>query len=215
MDRELLSEYNRLWRRTRHFQALQKQRPYLHDYKANQDRLRLMGQLEVWCRARAIEPKAWLWYLFDRRRWSYPPKLTAKELLADARCGDFRTWDFTGYRAYCHEQPEGVFAPLYDPNRDVTPAVEMDKARWLREGAPEQCLSRIWSETLGYHPYSRVCALCALAAQCAHALQAGLPFDVLALRRGEISSDTARMQYTARSAATPTRTAPHGLTPRG
>lgn len=90
-----------------------------------------------------------------------------------------------------HDIQHGV---VFDPNRDISGTTEAYKRRHLMDGDPQLCMERMSVETFGYHPRSLVCARCPLAQACAGRLQASVNFDILALRRGEITAQQAVRQ---------------------
>jgi len=198
LGHQLLMDYNHFRKSTRHYQRLRSTRPAIANLKSTPARLRALEEMVVWCREKSVDPRAWLYFLFARAKWHYPPQLDAAHLTATKHFPDFHQFDFGYFRRYLVECNSATISdPVFDPRRDLAPAVEDFKRSLLHQNAHDRCMEMMDSETYGYHPRSTVCARCPVAGQCAQQLQAGLSFDVLALRRGHTTLDAIRMQVTA------------------
>jgi hypothetical protein len=132
----------------------------------------------------------WLHSLFDARHWTYAPPFP--QLRSHKHLQRFKTMRRGSTHFSARVQRESNEAAVqshsnYDPNRDVTATVENLKRHYLDSGQPQSCISSL-QETLGFHPRSLVCARCPYAQPCAQQLQAMVPFDIQALRRGEITA---------------------------
>lgn len=182
---------------TANYKRMRAERPYLRQMKATSARLKLFESMAVWCSVRGLAAREWLCSLFVSRRWLYAPKLERAHLESEKHlrrfpdCADYRMLELRQRQA----QPAGVG---FDPNVDILPAVELLKQQFLKDGRAADCMAGMFSTTYGYHPRSGVCGRCPLAQSCAAQLCAGIPFDILALRRGELSSEAARTQALAR-----------------
>lgn len=161
------------------------------------DRRRLLSSLSVWCREKSLEPRLWLFSLFHIRRWLFAP--TWKQLMGSEKSIAYyhRLSDLSLYEAYTRRERQAQLTAagaVYDPNRDLSGTVEQQKKYYIDRGRADVCIDQMHMSqgTLGFHPRSLICARCPLSQACAQRLQAGAPFDILALRRGEITADQAR-----------------------
>ncbi len=163
------------------------------------ERLRALERLAVFCEKHSVSPRLYLYSLFQVRKWLYAPrwehlndKAFAKHL---PRLENIT--DISFYRERMNHEArraEEVEVPRYDPNRDISNTVESLKRRYLSAGDSFRCVSRMATETFGYHPRSAVCAQCPLQQQCKTKLLSSVSFDILALRRGEITARQAQLQ---------------------
>lgn len=192
----LLLDYNTYRQKTHHiFQQAALHGRHMRTFlKAKPDRMDALEQMVVWCRARQVEPRLWLYFLFACRGWRFPPMLTKGALCSEkmlAKFGKRKALDF--FVAHTMENP--VTAPAgYDPNRDLTSGVEAHKAKLLAESAPHTCRSSMLTETLGYHPQSKHCARCPEARACVLELESLVPFSMVAVRIGRLRSEDAERQ---------------------
>jgi hypothetical protein len=168
-----------------------------HALKATPARLQIAGQVLAFCRAEAIDSGLWLFFLFRQRRWLLPPAFRADVLCSTRPLPAFRAGvpDLNAYRQHRLDEQQRARVESgdagYDPNRDVSSAVEQTKARYA--GDPTGCMAAM-DTTLGFHPHSRICQACPCAHACAAALTARVGFDILALRAGRLTQAQAQEQ---------------------
>lgn len=199
--RLLFEDYCYYRQHTAHVQKLKQERPYLRDLKVTPQRLKLFSRMAKWCSDQGFNPREWLYSLFVSRRWLFCPKLETAHLLSQKHIPRYHALqDYTLYRQRIMEQ-ESMKAPdlgTFDPNRDLSHTAEENKAAYLRAGRAEECMAQMFNSTFGYHPRSAVCSRCPVAVVCRDQLARSVDFDVLALRRGEITSEQARAQALSR-----------------
>lgn len=195
---ELLSDFNRYRGLTNHTQAI-RSRVRCSDLGPAKG-LPAMARLDEWCRAHGLDSRRWLYYLFRKRHWLYAPPLhqlipskrSLKKALADyAAMGDAPVYAATIYRET--EAVRRQTGADFDVNRDVSAMAEARKRIYLGEGRPDKCIEQMLTETYGYHPKSVVCARCPVWRDCAARLQASVAFDIMALRRGELTLQQAQV----------------------
>lgn len=194
---QLFGDYCHYRRQTAYFQQMQRKRPYQRDLKTSAERDRVLGEMVEFCRARAIPPRQWLYYLFSRRKWLFPPGLDRASLLSQRAVPGYQGWgQFSGFQKRMRETAAIVegerMERVFDPNRDLNRSVELLKESLVARGQAGWCRDRILSDTLGYHPRSHTCHRCPEQQLCAEQLCRSVPFDILALRRGEITSAQAK-----------------------
>lgn len=185
----LLEDYN-LWRGRCSAIVKQREKHRVSELKPNDERLEILAEMDAWCAERRIDSRLWLFLCFRLHRWFYPPQITRGTLLAEAKIVDYR--NMTGLDAYRRHVAPKSAPRTFDPNRDLARHVEAQKARLVDGGRASLCLALGIEETLGFHPRSAVCARCPLAEPCRVALVAFVDFDILALRRGEITAEQAQ-----------------------
>ena len=199
--RQLFRDYCYYRQHTAHVQKLKKERPYLRDLKETPARLKLFAHMAKWCEDQGINPREWVYSLFVSRRWLFCPKLDRAHLQSKKHIPKFRQLrDYILYRKRQMEQ-ESVEAPgpeVFDPNRDMSHTAEDAKAAYVRVGQYVICMANMATETFGFHPKSAVCARCLAAKECQEKLAQSVNFDVLALRRGEITSEEAQAKALSR-----------------
>jgi hypothetical protein len=188
---QLLDDYNDYLVRTAHWRKL----PRASRRRATPANLKVMRELTEWCEAREIEPPIWIYSLFSARYWTFAPPF--KQLRSEKHLAKFRGQKQRGSTFFTNrvqkELNEAGAAGAYDPNRDISGTTENLKRSYLSCGMQQVCMSEV-NATLGYHPRSGVCAGCSIARECAAQLQAQMPFDIMALRRGEITAEHAQAQ---------------------
>jgi len=198
--RQLFRDFCYYRQHTAHVQQLKRERPYLRDLKETPARLKIFARMAKWCEDRQINPREWLYSLFVSRRWLFCPKMEAAHFQSEKHLPKFRKLqDFDLFKQRqadqaAHRIPESRF----DSNRDISHAAEEAKAAYLRSGQVDQCMAVMAIETFGYHPRSKLCMRCPGAVECQRRLVQSVTFDVLALRRGEITSEQARAQALSR-----------------
>jgi hypothetical protein len=195
LPERLMDDYNRYWFETLHIRKMREDGSHLRPMKATAERLQLFAEMVVWCRGQEIDPRIWLYVLFRSRAWRFAPKLTKGSLeTTNAKIHELyqNLGGLDAYRRQTTERSQG--RSRFDPNRDVDPTVEQLKMRYLQAGAPMDCMTQMVERTLGYHPGSGVCVHCPAANECAQRLQDFADFDILALRSGRLTSESAMAQ---------------------
>lgn len=190
---KLLEDYNYYRAYTRHVKELTDQGRRIKNVVATPERLRVLEELCGWCRSRRIDPRLWLYTLFQARQWLFAPKF--EQLMSEKHIVRYRNasnLDF--YHRRMREEATARRAQagdVFDRNRDISPSVESLKRVYLAKDRPEQCMAAMEAETYGFHPRSLVCGRCRLAKQCETKLRELVVFDIIALRRGEITAEEA------------------------
>ena len=189
---ELLSDFNQYRARTFHTQQMRAAGP-CRDVGPKRGLPPLVA-MDTWCRSQGIDSRRWLYYLFRKRHWLFAPALTqlipSKRNLKKALASYAEMTDTPAFAATIYRETEAARREAgadFDPNRDLSPLAETRKRIYLGEGRPDKCMAQMLTETYGYHPKSVTCARCPATYQCALQLQGSVPFDIMALRRGEIT----------------------------
>ena len=195
--RLLLRDYN-TWRdRTNHIQQLRKKHP-MRQLGETQERLAVFESMAQWCEEQSLDPRLWLYSLFQTRRWLFAPKLnqlrSPKHIIRYKRLQGTQAFE-SRVRQEFHQQQlrEGG---VFDPNRDMSTTTEYRKQRYQTLGLHSDCMHD--TECYGFHPRSAVCARCPVARTCYEHLQAQVPFDILSLRKGEMTVEQAQVAAAAR-----------------
>lgn len=161
--------------------------------KATPARVALLSETRDWCVARGLDPRRWIFTLFDARRFDYPPKMRAGDLMSERLVRYYEMARHLGYLSNRLLQTKPVPVDGYvDAQRDTIYAVEGLKERYAASDQRVRCMTESLTRTLGYHPKSKVCATCPVALQCAERLALTHDFDIIALRKGKISLDEVR-----------------------
>ena len=152
-----------------------------------------------WCAERNIDPRHWLYSLFQTRKWLHIVRYD--QLISPNHLKRYTpTKQSVGFQNRIREEwttqrkSEGN---SYDPNRDTSNTTESLKRRYLSFDEADACMGSM-PETLGFHPKSDVCGGCSLREDCAVQLQTLVNFDIQALRRGEITAQDAQMAAVSR-----------------
>ena len=167
-------------------------------------REQLMLKMSDWAVERRIDPRRWLWGLHELRSWRFPPVLSSSHIMSVKIIPKYeRLTDDSRFQKKLLEdqhQKDLTKGRQFDPNRDVHPTIEGIKRRYLEAGdaGAVRCMSQMYEQTLGYHPISRVCIRCPLWQQCLNRLERTTTFDILALREGRLSADSAQAQAARR-----------------
>lgn len=195
--RQLFSDYCHYRRQTAHFQNLRNRGAHLKDPRFTEAHRQVLEELVSWCRGKLVPPRQWLYYLFARRRWLFPPGCNRANLLSEKALPGYAGWK--GYDFFQKRLCETANATeavglehSWDPNRDLSYGVELLKGSLVARGQVDRCRVGISSQTYGYHPRSHVCKSCSAQVACAQELIGLVHFDILALRRGEITSAQAQ-----------------------
>jgi hypothetical protein len=194
---QLFGDYCFYRRQTANIRALKNKGARISDPELNAERAEVFGALVVFCKQHAVPPRQWLYYIFARRRWLYSPRCDRANLLCERALAGYRSWpDFSGFQkriAATEAQREAIYLDhVYDPNRDLNHSVELLKGALVARGQVDRCLVGMHSQTFGYHPRSHICQRCMVRFVCAEQLRGAVNFDILALRRGEITSAQAQ-----------------------
>ena len=197
---KLFLDYNAYRLQTLSIQTRRDRGEYVNSYKLTLDRLNLFLEMAEWCRERQLDPRLWLYVLFRARKWTFPPQLKKSHLCSKNMIERYKKVaekDYLdGYRAkLLDEQTET--ATDFDPNRDLNHSTEGLKKWFLEKHLEQKCMSESFVRTLGFHPKSLHCANCALREPCAKQLIDFVDFDIMALRRGEITAAQAKAQASA------------------
>lgn len=192
---QLWTDFNYYWLRTTNIQkVVQSGRP-IRTRKLTLERYELFCALYDWCVQKDVDPRLWVFALFRARRWMYAPQLERGHLMSERflDSGKYQRvvhrGTLDGYRLYKKGPVKGL-----DPNRDLIPGAEQKKRVWQQNGQSDVCMLMTLSDSYGYHPESRWCRQCSLQAECQQRLTTSVNFDILALRRGEMTVEQARAQ---------------------
>ena len=192
---KLFIDYNIYRAQTSALQKARAKNGVARRYKPTIKRLEFFSELIVWCRQRSLDPRLWLYHLFRSKMWMWPPPL---EPLTKARGHFFseksipkyekllRMNILDGYAGRLYEKPPPENA--FDPNRDISIPVEQQKQNYVDTFQTERCMLEMHVTTFGFHPKSSVCERCPAKVECARHLVGFVSFDIMALRRGDISS---------------------------
>jgi len=188
---QLLADWSYYRTLTKHYHTLQGQGARFGAKKMTTELRTLMEELISWCREKHLEPRLWLFSLFKNRGWQGAPQLLRGHLLSDKQVPRYRRMSGIGFfgrrmRATAKDAAQEEF---FDPNRDTAPAVEALKRSFV--GKPQECLNQVLDRTLGFHPKSTVCLSCTVKTKCSIKIQGYVMFDIIALRKGELSSGDA------------------------
>lgn len=156
-------------------------------------RLQALDAMAVWCGQNGLDAELWLYSLFRRSWMRFAPRfdqlVPSKRTLKKQIARYHGLGDVPLYRDRCRMKIQlrvTAEGGNYDPNRDLSSTTEAVKRLYLADRDPVGCMSD--GRTLGYHPRSTVCAGCSSRETCTLRLQTTMPFDILALRRGEITA---------------------------
>jgi len=191
----LLGDWNVYMHATQHAHQLRQAGRHVGMRKPLPANLAVLADMVAWCKEQGVEPRLWMFHLFARTNWRFPPKWPGS-FRSEAALEKFRRTIGRSNLAFFRRRVSASKVAAedgqaYDPNRDTTPSVEGLKARYLESGQEDRCMGEMLLRTLGYHPRSDVCGRCRLREECAVRLEGTMPFPVLALRSGRITSDEA------------------------
>ncbi len=200
---QLLAQYNKYRMATADVHARRSRGEYVRELtmtgRVGGELVRNLCEMIPACRERSLDPALWLYSLFKSRVWSRSPNANQLSIFSEK---NLRHYHLVGAQsqpmlsAQMRQQVTESRAARgdtgYDQNRDLTPGAEALKRRFSREGDYERCMEGMSTSTLGYHPKSIVCSQCPIAESCALKLRSMVPFDIIALRRGDITSEQAK-----------------------
>lgn len=194
---QLFEDYAYYRLHTRHYQEQIRTRP-MRSLKKSPDRLEQLSKLLAFCEEHDVDARAFLHSRFQTYRWNFAPpwhhlvpgsKATTKKSLDQYNA----LREAPLYAKRIQQNQQNIIADTtFDPNRDINPSIETVKRRYLATGDVARCVSESQTLTLGYHPKSTVCARCSAQSECEAQLRASVPFDIVALRRGDLSADQAK-----------------------
>jgi len=197
MLERIFEDYLHYRRNTAHYCQMKERLPYMREPKLNEERRNALQNMIGWCQQNSLDPRWFLYSLFHARKWIAAPRWdqlvpgtnkTAKKAIARYKALNRAPLFLQRVDAELQASQENN----YDPNRDISTTTENIKRNYLAVYDTDRCIAEMQTTTLGYHPKSLVCARCPVAKKCAEMLQATVPFDILALRRGEITTDQAK-----------------------
>lgn len=203
---QLFEDYKHYRHHTANYIRVKKERPYFREMKLRADRAKALKEMELWCRRKGVDPRWWLYSLFSSREWVAAPKFeqlvpktkrTEKKALARYEALQEAPLYAQQITNRIQQDRRDQYT-TYDPNRDISGTVENIKRRYLSEHDAQRCVDEMSSVTFGYHPKSLVCARCPLMTECEARLRKTVPFDIVALRRGDITIDEAKRAYHGR-----------------
>lgn len=195
LARTLFRDFSCYREQTTYVKQQRQKNPFIKSLSENETRLKLFDDLAQWCSEHKVEPRAWLFYLFAARHWSFPPRLTLAHLCSETLLSRHsRFHDYQAFREYLDRERAWKY-PLekkFDPNVDLTSGVEALKCSYQAIGRGDLCMALLETETFGYHPQSPICGKCSVWTECLHRLRELVDFDILALRTGRITALQAR-----------------------
>jgi hypothetical protein len=196
---QLLRQFNQWRRKTAHFQSQATLHP-MKDLAAvtkKENRIDQLNRLIAWCNGEGIDPERWIYTMFSARNWKHCPpfqtlipknKSKSKTYQLYFQSRETPEYDRVVHqRVEVHQMQSGQ---RYDPNRDLGTVSENLKRQYLSEGRANECMENM-NQTLGYHPRSIACARCPVQGLCANRLQSVVSFNIIALRRGDITAEQA------------------------
>lgn len=192
----LFDDYLHYRRHTAHYRRVQEERPYLREPKLNPERRKRLQEMLDFCEENDLDPRWWLYSLFHARQWiaavrwdHLVPRTNKTKVRALDRYRKLNSAPLLE-KSMWKKPMEGPSAVL-DVNRDLLVSVENLKRRYREYQLVDRCMDDSRNVTYGFHPKSQVCVECSLAKECESRLRSMFPFDIIALRRGEITSDQA------------------------
>ncbi len=190
----LLNDYNFYRFQTNSIKSKRAAGAYIVSLASTPERLSFFDRLIKWCADHSIDPRHWLHSLFVARHWMFAPPL--KQLISPKHLKRYEGMgDMPGYRARIAAEQHALddaAGRVFDCNRDVSHSAETLKMRYVQLGQAGRCMELMSTETFGYHPKSKVCGVCPIKIACEAMLLANVNFDIMALRRGEITSQQAK-----------------------
>jgi len=199
MIEQLLDDYGYYRTHTGHAHQMRSEGKRVLWPKMDKKKRAALQKMNDWCQRNGIDSRLWLYSLFKVRRWMFAPRWDQlvpskkNEKKATARYHGLEEVALYQQRIQQQVHQERVAeGQVFDPNRDLSSTAEGYKRAYMDRGSMQQCMDESMTRTYGYHPKSLVCARCHLAKECEHRIQAYMPFDVTALRAGELTSEQAQ-----------------------
>jgi len=166
---------------TLNIKKLKQEKPFIRGLVYTEERAVLFNELILWCNAKRIPVRKWLYSLFVTRRWMYAPKLEVSHFCSEKHIPKFhKVRDYRFFNTYLAEK--GSKKGVFDPNIEITLAVEQRKRELLLKGGSKLCQQFMEYETFGFHPKSSICKYCNDWFQCAQSLNKLVGFDIFRLR---------------------------------
>lgn len=188
----LLEDYNDYRFRTHHIQQLRQNGQNVHSL--GRKRLSAFEGLQEWCAEHQVDARRWLCSLFEARRWLFAPPLN--QLKSKKHLKRYSKMDtIPVFRNRIQQERQtrlNTAGEVFDPNRDLSASAETLKRRYLTLSTYDRCIEKMDDETYGYHPRSTVCQECPAQHTCSTMLQAKVGFDIMALRRGQMTAEQAQ-----------------------
>ena len=188
---QAFNDFNEYNQKTGSYQHNKARNSWLRPYKLTAERLLLFGELVDWCEERKLDVRFYVYVLFHSRAWRYAPRLAKGHLMSEKMVKRYEGYRgaMDGYRRrVSKDEPKKKH---FDPNKDTSRPNEIYKQRLQSEGKSRRCLNEFAARTYGFHPKSDVCERCDLKGECLAALERYMGFDVLALRKGDITVERA------------------------
>lgn len=191
---QLLADWNYYRLQTHHVHELREKNVYVKAKKMDAGTREVLNDMREWCATHSLEPRLWIFALFKLRQWMYAPKLTHGCLLSTNLIPKYKRMSGIGFFRLRRRvtQRQDREDDMFDPNRDLSPAVEGIKRQFVQTDNAGTCMAQMLDRTLGWHPKSPVCLGCPVACECAIRLCGLVRFNVLALRRGKITTQQAQ-----------------------
>jgi hypothetical protein len=194
--RQLLDDFNEYRHHTNEIFKVKQRGKYARPLKMNDERKTAFNNMILFCTKHEIDPRMWLYFLFSNKKWLYTPKFS--QLCIETNVAKFQNLKAAPKfqkkirnEVFQKQKSEGR---TYDCNRDIAASSEALKRRYVESQDFVRCMDEMMSKTFGYHPKSLVCARCPAMNDCKRKLENMMPFDVMALRSGEITSVQAQEQ---------------------
>lgn len=151
-----------------------------------------LSRMVEFCTDRQIDPRLWVYTMFKARKFLFAPK--PEHFCSEKHISKYHalTTAAVSRVSYAKQQQLAIQTERresgagYDQTRDITPAAEVVKERYVALGEYQRCIDEMQIRTLGFHPRSRVCTSCPAAQACLMKLQ-GLVghMDIVAIRAGQ------------------------------
>ena len=182
---QLFDDYNYYRAHTHHYK-MQQQNHYMRACKLTPDREQALSRLIDWCLQEELDARRWMAVIYYRRKFLYAPRWDQLTPKSKATRKLYETGTLPLYDQRLREEQEAHVIESLNPNRDIIPAAEILKDKYLKQGLGRDCITDMRS-TYGYHPLSLACRRCPVAHECREVVKSCFPFDVLALREGRVT----------------------------
>lgn len=178
----LLGDYNAYRLHTGNVRRLSASGARVVLLKAKPERVQALQAMADWCETHRIDPRLWLYSLFNRRRWLFAPpfhQLTPEKHLD--------VWQqYTGNPELLRQrlaQERVALVPQGAQGHDLVPALEAQKHALVRTGRAALCRDAFVGVSQGFHPRSTACQECAVSEECQRRLrERSGAFDVVGFR---------------------------------
>lgn len=186
----LLNDYNHYRLFTSGFQQRRYKSSVGKTPAARAKYLLALERMAQWCVKQGIDPRHWLYTLFDSRHWLHSPPLKHLTSTRHLKRYPDREDTTTLFQKRVEGELEAKIderGDRYHAGRDISYGVERLKWIYAQRGQYQRCMELILTETFGYHPKSTVCVACPIAVTCEAQLRLKVPFDAQAVRLGEMT----------------------------